>query len=121
MKLNIQNANNETVGTLDLNDEVFGGIVKTDLIWAAVVQQNAAERRGTHATKNRALVSGGGKKPYKQKGTGGRRSDRAGRRSGARAAPCSARSRAATRSTCRRRCGWARCARRCARSCRTAW
>ena len=34
------------------------------------MQENAAERRGTHATKNRALVSGGGKKPYKQKGTG---------------------------------------------------
>jgi large subunit ribosomal protein L4 len=70
MKLNIQNSNNETVGTIDLNDEVFGGRVKTDLIWAAVVQENAAARRGTHATKNRALVSGGGKKPYKQKGTG---------------------------------------------------
>jgi len=70
MKLNIQNSNNETVGALELNDEVFGGRVKTDLIWASVVQQNAAERRGTHATKNRALVSGGGKKPYKQKGTG---------------------------------------------------
>ncbi len=70
MKLNIQNANNETVGTIDLNDDVFGGRVKTDLIWAAVVQENAAKRRGTRATKNRALVSGGGKKPYKQKGTG---------------------------------------------------
>jgi large subunit ribosomal protein L4 len=70
MKLNIQNANAETVGTVDINDEVFGGRVKTDLIWAAVVQENASERRGTHATKNRALVSGGGKKPYKQKGTG---------------------------------------------------
>jgi large subunit ribosomal protein L4 len=70
MKLNIQNSKNETVGALELNDDVFGGRVKTDLIWAAVVQQNAAERRGTHATKNRALVSGGGKKPYKQKGTG---------------------------------------------------
>ena len=70
MKLNIQNANNETVGTIDLNDDVFGGRVKTDLIWVSVVQENAAERRGTHATKNRALVSGGGKKPYKQKGTG---------------------------------------------------
>jgi large subunit ribosomal protein L4 len=70
MKLNIQNSKNETVGALELNDEVFGGRVKTDLIWASVVQQNAAERRGTHATKNRALVSGGGKKPYKQKGTG---------------------------------------------------
>src|SRR6476619_8387237 len=70
MKLNIQNSQNETVGTLELNDEIFGGRVKTDLIWASVVQQNAAERRGTHMTKNRALVSGGGKKPYKQKGTG---------------------------------------------------
>ncbi len=70
MKLNIQNSNNETVGTIDLKDDVFGGRVKTDLIWASVVQENAAKRRGTHATKTRALVSGGGKKPYKQKGTG---------------------------------------------------
>jgi large subunit ribosomal protein L4 len=70
MKLNIQNSKNDTVGTLDLSDDVFGGLVKTDLIWASVVQENAAKRRGTHATKNRALVSGGGKKPYKQKGTG---------------------------------------------------
>src|SRR5215213_8058426 len=70
MKLNIQNSKNETVGAPELNDEVFGGRVKTDLIWASFVQQNAAERRGTPATKNRALVSGGGKKPYKQKGTG---------------------------------------------------
>jgi large subunit ribosomal protein L4 len=70
MKLQIVNANNEKVGDLELNDEVFGGRVKTDLIWEAVVQENASERRGTHATKNRALVSGGGKKPYKQKGTG---------------------------------------------------
>jgi len=70
MKLNIQNSEGKTVDTIDLNDEVFGGRVKTDLIWASVVQENASERRGTHATKNRALVSGGGKKPYKQKGTG---------------------------------------------------
>jgi len=70
MKLDIVNANNEKVGDLELSDDVFGGRVKGDLIWTAVVQQNASERRGTHATKNRALVSGGGKKPYKQKGTG---------------------------------------------------
>jgi large subunit ribosomal protein L4 len=70
MRLNVQNTDGETVGTVEVNDEVFGGRVKADLIWAAVVQENAAERRGTHATKNRALVSGGGKKPYKQKGTG---------------------------------------------------
>jgi large subunit ribosomal protein L4 len=70
MKIDIVNSNKETVGSLDLKDEVFGGRVKTDLIWEAVVQENAAERRGTHATKNRALVSGSGKKPWRQKGTG---------------------------------------------------
>ena len=70
MKLNIRNAKNETVDTLDVSDELLAGRVKSDLIWASVVQENAAERRGTHVTKNRALVSGGGKKPYKQKGTG---------------------------------------------------
>jgi large subunit ribosomal protein L4 len=70
MKLDIVNAENEKIGALELSDDVFGGRVKTDLIWESVVQQNASERRGTHATKNRALVSGGGIKPYRQKGTG---------------------------------------------------
>jgi large subunit ribosomal protein L4 len=70
MKIDIYNSKRETVGSLDLKDEVFGGRVKTDLIWEAVVQENAAERRGTHATKNRAAVSGSGKKPWRQKGTG---------------------------------------------------
>jgi len=60
MKLDIVNGQNEKVGALELNDEIFGGRIKTDLIWESVVQQNAAERSGTHATKNRALVSGGG-------------------------------------------------------------
>ncbi|MEO7132910.1 MAG: 50S ribosomal protein L4 [Vicinamibacterales bacterium] len=70
MKIDIVNGKNEKVGALELSDEMFGGRVKTDLIWEAVVQENASQRRGTHATKNRALVSGGGIKPYKQKGTG---------------------------------------------------
>jgi large subunit ribosomal protein L4 len=70
MTLDIVNSNNEKVGALELNEHVFGGRVNTDIIWEAVVQQNAAERRGTHATKNRALVSGSGRKPWKQKGTG---------------------------------------------------
>src|SRR6188474_127292 len=70
MTLDVVNSQNEKVGAVDLNDAVFGGTIKKDLIWASVVQENAAKRRGTHATKNRALVSGGGKKPYKQKGTG---------------------------------------------------
>jgi large subunit ribosomal protein L4 len=70
MKINIVNANNEPVGDFELSDDVFGGRVNRDLIWESVVQQNAAERRGTHATKTRAMVSGSGKKPWRQKGTG---------------------------------------------------
>jgi large subunit ribosomal protein L4 len=70
MTVDIVNQQNEKVGSLDLRDEVFGGRVKTDLIHESVVRANAAERRGTHATKNRALVSGSGKKPWRQKGTG---------------------------------------------------
>jgi len=70
MQLDIVNSQNEKVGSLDLSDEVFGGRVKVDLIWTSVVHQNASERRGTHATKNRALVSGSGRKPWRQKGTG---------------------------------------------------
>src|SRR6187455_3528766 len=70
MKIDVVNAENKKVGSVDLNDDVFGGRVKTDLIHESVVRQNAAERRGTHMTKNRALVSGSGKKPWRQKGTG---------------------------------------------------
>lgn len=70
MTLDVVNQQNEKVGSVDLRDEVFGGRVKTDLIWESVVRENASRRRGTHATKNRALVSGSGKKPWRQKGTG---------------------------------------------------
>src|SRR4051812_31836115 len=70
MQLDVVNTQNEKVGSLDLNDEVFGGRVNAALIWESVVRENAAARRGTHATKNRALVSGSGKKPWRQKGTG---------------------------------------------------
>jgi large subunit ribosomal protein L4 len=70
MTLDVVNSANEKVGTLDLDDRVFEGVIKRDLIWESVVRQNASERRGTHKTKNRALVSGSGKKPYRQKGTG---------------------------------------------------
>src|ERR687892_550502 len=70
MTVDVVNSQNEKVGTLDLRDEVFGGRVKVDLIHASVVRQNASERRGTHATKTRAEVSGSGKKPWRQKGTG---------------------------------------------------
>ena len=70
MTVDVVNAENEKVGSVDLSDEVFGGRVKTDLIHESVVRANAAERRGTHATKTRAQVSGSGKKPWRQKGTG---------------------------------------------------
>jgi large subunit ribosomal protein L4 len=70
MTFDVVNAENKKVGSVELKDEVFGGRVKTDLIHESVVRANAAARRGTHATKNRALVSGSGKKPWRQKGTG---------------------------------------------------
>ena len=53
-----------------LDKKVFEAPVRSDLLHAVVVAQMAARRAGTHATKNRALVSGGGRKPYRQKGTG---------------------------------------------------
>jgi large subunit ribosomal protein L4 len=70
MTVDVVNQQNEKVGSVDLRDEVFGGRIKTDLIHESVVAQNASERRGTHATKTRAMVSGSGKKPWRQKGTG---------------------------------------------------
>jgi large subunit ribosomal protein L4 len=70
MTLDVVNTQNQKVGSVDVSDDVFGGLVKTDLIWESVVRENASRRRGTHATKNRAAVAGSGKKPWKQKGTG---------------------------------------------------
>jgi len=70
MTVDVVNQQNVKVGSVDLRDEVFGGRIKTDLIHESVVRANAADRRGTHATKTRAMVSGSGKKPWRQKGTG---------------------------------------------------
>src|SRR5919198_1204019 len=70
MQLDVLNSENQQVGTVDVRDDVFGGRVNTDLMWESVIHANAAERRGTHQTKNRANVSGSGKKPWRQKGTG---------------------------------------------------
>src|SRR5467141_2166379 len=70
MTLDIVNSENKKVGSVDVSDEVFGGRVNADVMWESVVHANAAERRGTHQTKNRANVSGSGKKPWRQKGTG---------------------------------------------------
>ena len=70
MTLDVVNEENKKIDSLELSDEVFGGPVATSLIWEAVVHEQAVRRRGTHATKTRGLVSGTGKKPWRQKGTG---------------------------------------------------
>ena len=70
MKIDVVNTENTVVGSLELKDEVFGGPINGAIIWESVVHTNAAARRGTHKTKNRANVSGSGRKPWKQKGTG---------------------------------------------------
>jgi large subunit ribosomal protein L4 len=67
--IDIHDLSGAKVGTLDLADEIFGA-VNEDLLWEAVKHYRAAQRAGTHATKNKKLVSGSGKKLWKQKGTG---------------------------------------------------
>jgi large subunit ribosomal protein L4 len=57
-------------GTVELPDEIFGVRLNVPLIHQVVVAQQAAARQGTHSTKSRGEVRGGGKKPYRQKGTG---------------------------------------------------
>ncbi len=68
-KIDVVNLGGEKVGSFELADEVFGA-VNEDLLWEAVKHYRAGQRAGTHATKNRKLVSGAGKKLWKQKGTG---------------------------------------------------
>src|SRR6266571_3070514 len=62
--------NNTESKTVELPDEIFAAKVNVPLIHQVVVAQQAAARQGTHATKTRGEVRGGGRKPYRQKGTG---------------------------------------------------
>jgi large subunit ribosomal protein L4 len=68
--VDIYNTSREKVGSIDLADGVFGSEVKEHLFHSVVRYQLAKRRAGTHKAKGRAEVSGGGKKPFKQKGTG---------------------------------------------------
>jgi large subunit ribosomal protein L4 len=70
MQVDVFNTEKKKVGSVDLPDDVFGAEVSEALLWEQVKSQLASRRRGTHSTKNRGDVSGGGIKPYKQKGTG---------------------------------------------------
>ena len=69
-KVSVYNMEGKEVGTIELSDEVFGVDVNEHLVHMAVVQQLANNRQGTQKAKTRAEVSGGGRKPWRQKGTG---------------------------------------------------
>ncbi|HET9553371.1 MAG TPA: 50S ribosomal protein L4 [Anaeromyxobacteraceae bacterium] len=69
-KFDVYDLDKKKVGELDLADAVFAGEVNEHLFYEVVKAKLASDRSGTHAVKNRSLVSGGGKKPWKQKSTG---------------------------------------------------
>ena len=73
-KVAVYNSANQQVGDIELNDSIFGVEMNAGLVHQAVVMQLASRRLGTHATKTRGLVRGGGRKPWRQKGTGRARS-----------------------------------------------
>src|SRR5512139_3971283 len=73
-ELEVKDKNNKPVGKISLSDEVFGLKAKDGVLHNAIVNFLANQRQGTHATKTKGLVSGGGKKPWKQKSTGRARS-----------------------------------------------
>lgn len=68
--VSVYNMEGKEVGTIELNDAVFGVEINEHLVHMAVVQQLANKRQGTQKAKTRAEVSGGGRKPWRQKGTG---------------------------------------------------
>ncbi len=70
MRVPVRNMMGETVGEIDLRDDVFGIEPNTAVMHQALVRQLANARLGTHKAKTRAEVSGGGQKPWRQKGTG---------------------------------------------------
>ena len=69
-KVSVYNIEGKVVGDMELNDAVFGVEVNTHLVHQAVVLQLANKRQGTQSAKTRSEVSGGGRKPWRQKGTG---------------------------------------------------
>lgn len=71
--LDVYNWDHEKVSTIDVSDDVFAADVKEHLLYSVVRFQMARRRQGTHSVKGRTQVSGGGRKPYKQKGTGNSR------------------------------------------------
>ena len=68
--VSVYNMEGKEVGTMELNDAVFGVKINDHLVHLAVVRQLANNRQGTQKAKTRSEVSGGGRKPWRQKGTG---------------------------------------------------
>src|SRR5262245_14103473 len=73
MQIDVVNMEGKKVGQMELADAVFAARVKEHLLWELVKMQQAGRRAGTHATKTSAFVRGGGKEPFRQKGTGNAR------------------------------------------------
>jgi len=73
MQIDVVDMEGKRIGQVELADEVFGCKVREHLLWEVVKAQRAARRAGTHSTRTRQFVRGGGKKPYRQKGTGNAR------------------------------------------------
>jgi large subunit ribosomal protein L4 len=69
-KVTLYNQSGSEIGEIELNDNVFGIEPNNHVLFEAVVMQQSAKRQGTHAVKNRSAVRGGGRKPWRQKGTG---------------------------------------------------
>ena len=69
----VRNLEGQKVGEIELDDAVFNAEIKEHLLWEVVKYQQAKQRAGTHSTLRRGEVRGGGKKPYRQKGTGNAR------------------------------------------------
>lgn len=70
MAIKVIDQKGKSVGEVDLNKCIFEVEPNDSVVFEAIIRQRAGKRQGTHATKNRSAVSGGGKKPWKQKGTG---------------------------------------------------
>ncbi len=69
-EVEVRNLKNKVIDKLELADEVFNYSASETLVWEAVRAYRAGQRKGTHATKGRSQVRGGGRKPWRQKGTG---------------------------------------------------
>ena len=70
MQLDVYNMEGDVVGTIDLSDEIFAIEPNEDAVYRVMLAQQANQRQGTHKTRNRTEVRGGGRKPFRQKGTG---------------------------------------------------